>query len=84
MQKSLHREEYKILLRLLYSLRMSTGMKQEDLAEKLSVHQSIISKIESGERRVDLIELKDICEALGSNLEEFMNEFIRKLHDAGY
>lgn len=59
-------------------------MKQEDLAEKLSVHQSIISKIESGERRVDLIELKDICEALGSNLEEFMNEFIRKLHDAGY
>ena len=81
MQKSLHRKEYKILLELLYRLRVSAGLRQEDLAEKLDVHQSFISKIEGGDRRVDLIELMDICEALGSNLNEFITEYLQILHE---
>lgn len=57
-------------------------MRQEDLAKKLDVHQSFISKLESGERRIDIVELKDICEALGSTLEEFINEYLKELHEA--
>lgn len=82
MEKSLHRKEYKILLQVLYQLRSSSGLRQEDLAQKLKVPQSFISKIESAERRIDLLELKDICEALGSDLETFIQEFNKALNEA--
>lgn len=83
MEKSLHRKEYKILLKLLYAKRMAAGLKQEELAKKLGVHQSFISKTENGERRLDFVELADFCTALGTDLtaltEEFQKELIKKL-----
>lgn len=78
----MQRKEYKILLRVLYQLRVSSGLRQEDLAMKLDEPQSFISKIESGERRIDLVELKDICEALGSNITEFISEYNKALDEA--
>ena len=79
MEKSLHRKEYKILLKLLYEQRMKTGLKQEELARKLGVHQSFISKIENGDRRIDLVELQDFCEALGTDLLAFVQEYQKEL-----
>ena len=79
MKKSLHRKEYKILLRLLYEKRTAADIKQEELAEKLGVHQSYISKTENGDRRIDLVELSDFCEALGVNLVELVNEYYRRI-----
>jgi transcriptional regulator with XRE-family HTH domain len=78
-KKTLNKKEYKILLEQLYRLRLGSGLRQSDLADKLQVPQSFISKIESGERRIDLIELREICIALGSNLKEFINEFEKAL-----
>ena len=78
-KKTLNKKEYKILLEQLYRLRLGSGLRQSDLADKLQVTQSFISKIESGERRIDLIELREICIALGSNLKEFINEFEKAL-----
>ena len=78
-KKSLNTAEHKVLLDQLYRLRLSSGLRQSDLAEKLDVPQSFISKIESGERRIDLIELREVCMAMGSNLPEFVEEFEKHL-----
>ncbi|QTA79816.1 HTH domain-containing protein, Cro/C1-type [Desulfonema limicola] len=45
------------------------------MAELLDKPQSFVSKYESGERRLDLIELRYICRAIGTSLEEFVRKF---------
>lgn len=80
-KKTLNKKEYKVFLEQLYRLRLSSGLRQSDLAYKLKAPQSFISKIESGERRIDLIELREICIALGSNLKDFINEFEKALNE---
>lgn len=56
-------------------------MLQTELAEKLNVPQSYISKIESGERRLDFIELKMIVEAMDTNLFKFLEEYQKRLDE---
>lgn len=74
--KTFKRKEYKILLELLYQLRVNSGIRQTDLAKKLQCPQSYISKLESGSRRIDLIELIDLCNALDIDVRDFINNFI--------
>ena len=54
-----------ILRSALKEARLSAAMRQIDVAKRLHKPQSFIAKIESGERRIDLIETIDICFALG-------------------
>lgn len=62
----------------LRELRERAGLTQEDLAEKLDRPQSFVSKIESGERRLDIVELEEVCEACSSNLLDFTRKFVKK------
>jgi len=65
---------------MLYQLRVNTAMRQSDLANLLKVPQSFISKIESGERRIDYIELREILKCLNKNVIEFLIEFENKMN----
>ena len=80
MKKSLNSKENKILLEMLYQLRVSSGLFQSDLAELLNVPQSFVSKIETGERRIDFIELREILKCLNTNIMEFLIEFENRIN----
>lgn len=73
--KSIHNKAYQQLLSLLRTKRVDRGITQEELASRLGVGQGIVSKIETHERRLDLIELREICLALGISFPEFIMEF---------
>ncbi len=64
MAKAKFSPAYKRLRELLIAARKAAGLHQTDVAKKLGVHQSFISKVESGERRLDVVELLRIAEIL--------------------
>jgi transcriptional regulator with XRE-family HTH domain len=70
-------KERERLANLLRQLRTEAGMRQTDLAQKLDEPQSFVSKYESGEQRLDLLELRGICEALGISLIKLVERFER-------
>ena len=60
---------------LLRDLRNEAGLRQVDLASKLEEPQSFVSKYESGERRLDFVEVVEVCNALNITLPEFVRRF---------
>jgi len=77
--KTIYTREYRILLRILRSKRQQKRISQEDMAKKLGAPQSFISKIESGERRIDVIELFRYCEAIGIENIQFIKELNKEI-----
>jgi transcriptional regulator with XRE-family HTH domain len=75
MSKFIGTSDQQRLQELLRQLRLEAGIKQTDLAEMLGQTQSFVSKYESGERRLDLLELRQICQALGLTLSDFVRRF---------
>ena len=72
MDKSLYSNRQEQLQRLLREIRTEAGLRQVDLAEKLGEPQSFVSKYERGERRLDVIELEQVCERCGVTLGAFV------------
>jgi transcriptional regulator with XRE-family HTH domain len=59
--------------------RLEAGLSQVELARRLGRHQSFVSKYESGERRLDVLELREICAELGVSLAIFVRRLERAL-----
>jgi len=70
------------LLMLLKETRQKHGIKQVELAEQLGVPQSFVSKYESGERQLDILELRRICQVLGIPFDNFIRQLEEKLNEA--
>src|SRR5688572_27833710 len=68
----------KRLAALVRQAREEAELSQGDLAARLGVFQSVLSKIEAGEREVTALELWAICRALGVPPADFM----RRLEEA--
>jgi transcriptional regulator with XRE-family HTH domain len=79
MQKSIFTDQQRRLQALLRQIRIDAKLRQSDLAERLGQPQSFVSKYESGERRLDLLELRQICQAVGTSLEAFVRRLERSL-----
>ncbi len=78
-KKSIHSSEQNELLSLLRAKRKAIGLSQESLARRLGRSQSFVSKYESGELRLDLVQLREICQALGITLSKFVREYEGRL-----
>jgi ribosome-binding protein aMBF1 (putative translation factor) len=72
MHKSRHPKQYERLLIALRQARKEAGLTQTQVATKFGSHASFVSKIESGERRIDVVELADFCRVYGVPLATFL------------
>lgn len=79
MPKTVFSGAHKHLVRTLKDARKRSGMKQEELAIKLGRDRTLISLIETGQRRVDVLEFYAIAKALGLNPTELFEELVAKL-----
>ena len=83
LEKSVYRDENLVLLRLLKQCRVEAGLTQAQFAQALERPQSFASDIERGMRRIDLVQLRDICHALGMGLVDFVERFEAELSSKG-
>jgi transcriptional regulator with XRE-family HTH domain len=72
-------QEHVVLLALLRQVRLDAKLRQVDLAERLRQPQSFVSKYESGERRLDILELRSLCKVVGLSLEQFVAKLEERL-----
>jgi transcriptional regulator with XRE-family HTH domain len=79
MKKSIHTKDYAVFLKVLIEARQKAGLTQAQLGSKLPFGQPGISKIERGERRIDVVELRLNCKRLGLGLEDFIRDLELRL-----
>ena len=80
MEKSIHSAQYAIFLDTFRMVRKRAGVTQAELARRTGETQSFVSKCERGERRIDLIELRTFCKAIGVSLKDFITAFEHRLY----
>jgi len=78
MERSVASNRLKRLQALLRQKRQDAGLRQVDLAERLGRPQSFVSSYETGDRCLDVLELEQVCKALGIALSEFVREYEEK------
>ena len=83
MEKSIFTREYATVLRLLKKARKEAGITQVDLAARLGQTQSFLSKVERGENRLDIIQLRTILQHVGLTLPRFAEQLETELSRRG-
>ncbi len=77
MEKTIATREFKVFVRLLKNQRRKMGLTQVQLAERLGETQTFVSRCERGERRLDIVEVRAFCQAMGTSFVSFVEEFDR-------
>jgi transcriptional regulator with XRE-family HTH domain len=65
---------YENFRRAVTQARLGAGLTQQEIASRLAKPQSFVSKYESGERRLDVVEFILVCEAIGVNPEPIIRQ----------
>lgn len=76
---SIYSQEYQLVIKTIRSTRVAKGITQEKLAQAMNRHQSFIAKIESGERRLDVIEFAYVAQLLGIDPALLLQRVMDKL-----
>jgi transcriptional regulator with XRE-family HTH domain len=63
--KTLGSKRHQALIAMLIECREAAGMTQTQLADRLGEYQSFVARLESGQRRVDVVEFLELAEVLG-------------------
>ena len=79
MEKSIFTHEHRLFVKLLRETRQTAGVTQVELAKRLRTTQSIVSKWERGELRLDFVQIHRVCHALEKSFVEFAREFERRI-----
>lgn len=74
MHKSRHTAQYEHLLDVLRQSRERAGLTQVEVAKHFGAHASFVSKVESGERRIDVVELAQFCRVYQVRLAAFLRQ----------
>lgn len=80
--KTIHDSRYKHLLVVLRNARITAGLSQIQVAEKLSAVQSFVSDCENGERRIDVIEFLDFASLYKIDIHKLVHELQALSEDA--
>ncbi|MFA5355794.1 MAG: helix-turn-helix transcriptional regulator [Candidatus Omnitrophota bacterium] len=72
MDKTIFTESHRQLVKRLVEARKKAKLRQEDAAKKLGRTQSYISKIESGQRRIDTVQLKEFSRVYKKKIDFFL------------
>jgi transcriptional regulator with XRE-family HTH domain len=75
MSKTIYRHEYDVLLTLIKKHRKESGLTQVDCSNALGRPQSFMSDVETGSRRLDVVQLRDLCNVLGIDFQALLSEF---------
>lgn len=76
--KSQHNDNYKKLIMALVQARKDANLTQDDLAQQLGKPQSFVSKYESYERRLDVLEYITISGLIGSDYVKLIDGALNK------
>jgi transcriptional regulator with XRE-family HTH domain len=79
MKKKIYIAQRSRLVSLLREIRIEVGLTQMELAVLIERDQTFVSKYESGQRRLDVLEAREICQAIGITLEEFARRLEKAL-----
>lgn len=71
MGHTIRKKEYKVFVERLRKARQEAGLRQVDVAKKLKRHQSYIARVESGEYRIDVLELKHFAKLYKKDIQYF-------------
>ena len=81
---SVHSKEHIYLRHLLTQRRFELGLSQRALAERLGVVHSFIGKVETGDRRLDIFEFINYCNALKWDASEIFNKLLEEFNSKIY
>ena len=79
MEKTIYGPDQRALQELLREVRLEAGLRQQDLADRIDEPQAFVSRYETGQRRLDVLELRIICRAVGLTLPEFAERLEARL-----
>lgn len=77
MEKTLTSRAHTKLVRMLIERREAAGITQTELAQKLGEYQSFVARLESGQRRIDVVEFIELARVLDFDPASFIEEIIQ-------